>query len=293
VTQDPNVSTEPAVGDEPEATRTTGGNGAGAAPPVEAVRRALRILSLFEPTSPELGISDVARRLGMHKSTVHRLLATMQAEGFVYQTAGGQYALTWKVLQLSAARSAHRGLREAVLHQLEPLAQQTGETAHLAVLDGRQVLYVEKVESRHQLRMPSAVGRHVPLHATALGKVLAAGLDEATVSQLLFGHKLEAFTPTTLTRPQDVLSELDKVRDRGYAVDNEEIEYGLTCVAAPVLGPQGETCAAISIAGPTSRVAARAEEYAQAVRTACDQLSAALGSGVMELRTLTPNGAPA
>ena len=262
-----------------------------AVPPVEAVRRALRILSLFEPTSPELGISDVARRLGMHKSTVHRLLTTMQAEGFVYQTEAGRYALTWKVLQLGAARAAHRGVRETVLRHLEPLAERTGETAHLAVLDGTQVLYVEKVESRHQLRMPSAVGRHVPLHATALGKVLAAGLDDVEAGRLLFGQELAALTPNTLTRPQDILAELENVSDRGYATDMEEIEPGLTCVAAPVLGPDGETCAAISIAGPTSRVASHIEQHAAEVRSTCERLSAALGSGVLELRSLSP-GAP-
>lgn len=264
-------------------------DGPHAAPPVESVRRALRILSCFEPGRSELGITDVARELQMHKSTVHRLLATLQAEGFVYQVDGGRYALTWKVLQLAAAMSAHRGLRQGVLRVLEPLVAQTGETAHLAVLDRDRVLYVEKVESRHQLRMPSAVGRHVPLHSTALGKALATGLDGATLKRILYQGPLARFTEATITDPEQVLAEVASVQAKGFALDNEEIEQGLTCVAAPVVALAGETCGAISIAGPTSRVAPRIDAHVAAVREACDALVRLLGPDVVELRSLSPS----
>jgi DNA-binding IclR family transcriptional regulator len=260
------------------------------APTVEAVRRALNILCCFGPARPEIGVTDVARELGMHKSTVHRLLNTLHSEGFVHQVENGRYALTWKVLQLSAAVAAHRGIHEAVLQVLEPLVGQTGETAHLAILDGDRVLYVEKVESSHQLRMPSAVGRHVLLHATALGKALGAGLDSQTVRRILHQAPLERFTDATLTKPDEVLAALDRVRADGFAIDNEEIEQGLMCVAAPVLDPLGATCAAISIAGPASRVSSRLEQNIAAVKQACTDLSRLLGPDVRELRALNPSG---
>lgn len=260
------------------------------APTVEAVRRALNILCCFGPARPEIGVTDVARELGMHKSTVHRLLNTLHSEGFVHQVENGRYALTWKVLQLSAAVAARRGIHEAVLQVLEPLVAQTGETAHLGILDGDRVLYVEKVESSHQLRMPSAVGRHVMLHSTALGKVLGAGLDSQTVRRILHQAPLERFTDATLTEPDDVLAALDRVRADGYAIDNEEIEQGLMCVAAPVLEALGATCAAISIAGPASRVSSRLEANIAAVKQACTDLSRLLGPDVRELRALNPSG---
>jgi DNA-binding IclR family transcriptional regulator len=260
------------------------------APRVEAVRRALRIMSSFGPSRPEVGVTDLARELGLHKSTVHRLLATLQSEGFVHQVEGGRYALTWKVLQLSAAVAAHRGIHDAVLQVLEPLTAQTQETAHLAVLDVNRVLYVEKVESPHQLRMPSAVGRHVPLHSTALGKVLAAGLDLDTLRHSLGSGPLERFTDVTITDVDQFLRVLDSVRADGYAIDDEEIEPGLMCVAAPVRDPDGVTCAAISIAGPASRVGARLETNIAAVREASATLSALLGHDARELSALDPAG---
>jgi IclR family KDG regulon transcriptional repressor len=268
-----------------------GVDGSRAALPVEAVRRALNILCCFGPSRTEVGVTDVARELGMHKSTVHRLLHTLQSEGFVHQVASGRYALTWKVLQLSAAVAAHRGIHDVVRQVLEPLTADTGETAHLAVLDGDVVLYVEKVESSHQLRMPSAVGRHVPLHATGLGKVLGAGLDAQTVRRILYQAPLEQFTDATLTEPDDVVRALERVREEGVAIDDEEIEQGLMCIAAPVLDSSGATCAAISIAGPATRVRGRLELNIEAVKRACVDLSRLLGPDVRELRDLSPSGA--
>ena len=269
---------------------TTTADGARSGLPVEAVRRALNILLCFGPGRTEIGVTDVARELGMHKSTVHRLLGTLQSEGFVHQDDNGRYTLTWKVLQLSAAVAAHHGIHDAMLRALEPLTAETGETSHVGVLSDDMVLYVEKVESSHQLRMPSAVGRHVPLHSVALGKVLGAGLDTQTVLRILHRAPLERFTDNTLTEPEDILRALERVREDGYALDDEEIEEGLVCVAAPVRDASGATCAAISIAGPATRVRARLTENIAAVKQACADLSRMLGPDVQELRELSPSG---
>lgn len=259
------------------------------APPVESVRRALKVLACFNSTDTELGVTEIGERLDLHKSTVHRLLATLQAEGFVYQLQSGKYTLTWKVLQFSAVVRAHRGIHSAALEVLRPLAAETGETAHLAILDGSQVLYVEKVESANQLRMPSAVGRHAPIHATALGKVLIADLDTAALRQLLYGNQLGRLTPATITDPEALIEQLARVREEGVALDEGEIEEGLCCVAAPVRDSEGETCAAISIAGPASRVSEKVGAHGDAVRRASALLSELLGPDARELRTLTPS----
>jgi DNA-binding IclR family transcriptional regulator len=255
--------------------------------PVESVRRALKVLRCFGLDHPELGVSTIARELGMHKSTVHRLLTTLQEEGFVYQVDGNRYTLGWKVFELGVAIPAWQAVRQPVLRVLESLVGETGETAHLAILDDGEVLYVEKVEAARSLRMPSAVGRRVPLHCTALGKVLMAGLDNETFRATIYSSPLKAFTNSTITDPDRLREEIERVRRQGYAVDREEIEEGLMCIGAPVVDPGGRTCAAISIAGPSSRILPPLKRHSDAVQRASQSLSGELGAIAEWLRGMS------
>jgi len=251
--------------------------------PVESVRRALRILGCFGPTRSELGVTDLAEMLVMHKSTVHRLLLTLEREGFVRQVSG-RYALTWRLLEIASGIPVRDGIRQTALRHLAKLSERSGETAHLAVLYSGQVLYVEKVEGTRALRMPSAVGRRVPLHCTALGKVLLAGVEESEARRLVFGAPLPSLTPNTITDPVALSKHVSQVRRRGFAIDREEIEEGLMCIAAPVSSSSESTCAAISIAGPVSRLEARLQDNIVAVRETCAGLSAELGPLAHQLR---------
>jgi DNA-binding IclR family transcriptional regulator len=253
-------------------------------PPIGAVSRALRVLRCFSVDTPELGVSEIARTLGIHKSTVHRLLATLELEGFVRQVEGGRYMLSVAVLELSAAVIAWESIRETVLASLQELARRTGETAHLAVLDAGEVLYVEKVEGKWSLRMPSSVGKRLPLNCTALGKVFLAGLEREEGHRIMHGRLWEARTPNTLTDPYRLEAEVDAIRDQGYAVDREEVEEGLACIAAPVTDDRGITSAAISISAPSSRLLARLEQHVGAVQEAGVALSQILGADVRRLR---------
>jgi len=223
----------------------------------------------------------------MHKSTVYRLLTTLEEEGFVYQVDGSRYALGWRAFELGAAVSPWQAIRQPVLRVLESLVDQTRETAHLAVLDEGEVLYIEKVEAPRSLRMPSAVGRRVPVHCTALGKVLLAGLKDETVRTMIYSSPLRAFTRNTITDPDRLREEIQLVRRQGYAVDREEIEEGLMCVGAPLIDDQGQTCAAISISGPSTRILRRLERHADAVREACRSLSDELGANARRLREMS------
>lgn len=255
--------------------------------PVESVRRALRVLGCFGPGVAELGVTDVAVMLQMHKSTVHRLLLTLEQEGFVRQVAG-RYSLTWRVLEIAAGIPVRAGLSATALKHLTTLVADTGETAHLAVLDGGKVLYVEKVTGTHQLRMPSAVGTRVPLHATALGKVLLGGLDEETKERLIAGTELQPITPHTIVDPKVLRRHVKQAVKQGYATDAEEIEQGLMCIAAPIVDQTtGVTCAAISIAGPASRIQARQDHNIQAVRDTAAALSAELGAFASRLSEMS------
>lgn len=251
---------------------------------VESVRRALRILRCFSSETPEIGVTEAARALNMHKSTIHRLMVTMEREGFIHQVEGGRYALSWTIFEIATGVAAWQGIHETVLATLHELAQRTGETAHLAVLDDGDVLYVEKVEGTWSLRMPSAVGRRVPLHCTALGKTLLAGLDPAAARRIIYGRTWERLTRHTVTDPEALDREIVTVRERGYAIDREEIEEGLLCVAAPVVDDKGVTCAGVSIAAPASRAEQHLDENITAVKRACRDLSKKLGPRARRLQ---------
>ncbi|WP_377011233.1 IclR family transcriptional regulator [Arthrobacter sp. GCM10027362] len=255
--------------------------------PVASVSRALRVLRCFTVDTPELGVSEIARTLGIHKSTVHRLLATLEHEGFIRQVEGGRYMLSVAVLELSAAVTAWESIRETVLASLRKLAEHTGETAHLAVLDTEEVLYVEKVEGKWSLRMPSSVGKRLPLNCTALGKVFLAGLEPDASHRIIHGRRWEARTPNTLTDPYKLEAEIDAVRNRGYAMDREEVEEGLACIAAPVTDDRGITSAAISISAPSPRLMTRLEERIGAVQETSRSLSRLLGADARRLREAT------
>jgi IclR family KDG regulon transcriptional repressor len=253
-------------------------------PVIGAVSRALRVLRCFSVETPELGVTEIAKNLDIHKSTVHRLLATLEHEGFVRQIEGGRYMLSFAVLELSAGVIAWEGVRETVLSSLQDLAKHTGETAHLAVLDAGEVLYIEKVEGKWSLRMPSSIGRRLPLNCTALGKVFLAGLDRNESHRIVHGQKWEARTPNTLTDPYELETEVNAVRDQGYAVDREEIEEGLVCIAAPIMDDRGVTSAAISISAPSSRMLSHLEDRIEAVQGTSAALSRSLGANARRLR---------
>jgi DNA-binding IclR family transcriptional regulator len=241
---------------------------------VESVTRALRILGCFDFEHGELGVSEIARMLGLHKSTVHRLLGTLVAEDYMRRSQNGMYSLSWKMLELGAVTRKHYRLHEAI-EALTTLVEGTGETAHLATLDRGDVLYLEKVESVRALRMPSAVGDRAPTHCTALGKALLAGRSDAEVRKLLEPHcPLQRNTPDTLTTIDEVIGALGDVRKTGYAVDNGELEEGLTCIAAGIT-IDGVTTAAVSVSGPTSRLGVR--EVAAEVQRCAARLSAQFG----------------
>jgi IclR family KDG regulon transcriptional repressor len=251
---------------------------------VASVSRALRILRCFSPGRTTLGVSEIARMLQMHKSTTYRLLVTLEREQFLYQVEPGRYALSYTVLELATAVTNSGGVREIVLEQLGRLVAQTGETAHLAVLDDGEVLYLEKVEGTWSLRMPSAVGRKVPLNCTALGKVLLSGMEPEELDDVARSRRWSAATEHTVTDPKKLMSIARRVRKDGFAIDREEIELGLLCIAAPIRDDVGQICAGLSISGPLSRVDPNLSAYVEHVIAAADAVSKRLGARARGLR---------
>lgn len=222
---------------------------------LSSVQNAARLLKELGSAGGELGVSELSRRLGLGKSTVHRLLATLTAERILeHDPATGTYRLGLAMYELGARVSMHRVLHDAATTVLEELRNATKETVQIAVLDGREVVYVERLESPHTLRLFGRIGHRMPAHSTSTGKVLLAYLPEERLEVLLKQWPLEPLTPQTITGQPQLRAELARVRARGWADNLGESEAGVSSVAAPIRNARGEVIAAVSAAGPTMRV---------------------------------------
>lgn len=224
---------------------------------IQVIDRAARILGCFTFDKPERSVSEVSAATGLHKSTAHRILMALEYNGFVEQSPEtAKYHLGIKLFKLGHQAVARLNLRDIARPYLRALMEDTGETVHLAILDNDQVLYLEKVEGPHALRMPSRVGRHIPAYCTSLGKAMLSCLEETEIRRIVRSQPITRYTPNTVKNVEGLLAELKRTRRRGYAVDNEEIEVGLRCAGAPIRDYTGNLVGAISVAGPSARLVA-------------------------------------
>ncbi len=242
-------------------------------PGYTTVHKAMAVISAFSYREPILGVSELARRLDLGKSTVHRILVTLVADGFVERTPDDRYRLSLKMYEIGQEVAASTELRIRVHPSLERLRNQTGETAHLAVLAGTDVVYVDRLESPHMLQLLTRVGRRRPAHATSSGKCLLAFGAAADVRQVIAGG-LPRLGPRTITSADALQRALDEVRARGYAVSFEESAPGVASVAAPIFDRAGDCIAAISVAGPITRMPPeQLDRFARLVAAATARLS--------------------
>ncbi|MFB9376869.1 IclR family transcriptional regulator [Kineococcus gynurae] len=243
---------------------------------VQSVDRALTLLQILSRHG-SLGVTEIARAAGVHKSTAFRLLSTLEARGFVAQRDDrGQYRLGPAAAELSVGATVSHDLSAG--HGIcVDLAATVGETVALVVSDGRETTTVDEVVGEAKLSSFDSIGSRAPLHATAAGKVFLAALSPEDLRATL-STPLVAYTPRTICDPAVLGEQLVEVRDRGYAVVQEEFEVGLVALAAPVHGTDGQLAAAMTVAGPAYRVGPhRFEELAQHLLTAADALSWRLG----------------
>jgi IclR family acetate operon transcriptional repressor len=244
---------------------------------VQCVNRALDLLLRLADVSRDLDLTELARRSDLTKSTTSRLLSTMQQRGFVRQHPTSQrFSLGPELIRLGAIAKQQLGLTDLFHPFLEQLMQATGETASLALLDHNQAVYVDQVQSSSMIRSFPPIGTHVPLHCTAVGKVLLSDLSPEHLSQVI-EQGLRPYTPNTILDPAELQRVLEQVKERGFAVDLEEIELGGHCIAAPVLDNRQKVIAAMGISGPRLRVTSkRLPELTQIVKTIAGQASAEL-----------------
>jgi DNA-binding IclR family transcriptional regulator len=245
--------------------------------PVQSVDRAVTILEILAREG-EAGVTEVARELGVHKSTASRLLAALDRRELVTQDAArGRFRLGVGLVRLAGAAGRRLDLVQESRPVSRALAQEVGETINLAILSGRDALYLDQTAGPAALSPHNWAGQRIPLHATSDGKVLLAYLPAAQIIELL-AAPLRRFTEHTITAPAEFRHTLPEVRRRGYATAVEELEDGLTAVAAPVRDAEGRVIASISASGPSFRIPAeRIPQLAESVRRAADAVSHRLG----------------
>jgi IclR family transcriptional regulator, pca regulon regulatory protein len=249
----------------------------------QSLERGLAILTCFTPERPVLGIADIADELGMSRSTTHRYVITLVALGYLEQGASRKYRLGLKVTDLGMSALNSTGLREHAHPYLEELRQRTSYTVSLAVLDGPEVLYVDRARSyrrgQREIDLGLAPGSRLPAHATAMGKLLLAYLPESEQRDLIAEMKLSKQGPNTITSKKALLSELDEIREESFAVNDQELAPDLNAIAAPVRNEARDVVAAVNLAAPTSTISL--SELVDALTphliSTADRISARLG----------------
>jgi IclR family pca regulon transcriptional regulator len=256
----------------------------------QSLERGLAILSSFQSAQPLLGVSDLSRTVGLSRSTTHRYVATLAALGYLQQDAETRkYRLGPRVLDLGFSAINSMELRTISAPHLKALSDATGHTVNMAVLDGADIVYIERCRAPGppQIDLNLHVGARLPAYCTSMGKVLLAFLPPGERNDVLDGVELTLRGPNTITARRELLEELERVRERGLAVNNEELAYGLRSIAAPVWSQTDGVVAAINLAVHRSLVSMDEllEELAPALVDTAREISALIGlNGVARVR---------
>lgn len=247
-----------------------------------SVDKTFAILEYFTEKNPEWGVTDLAEVLGTSKSTAYRFLSDMEKRNVLQQDVRtGKYSLGLKLFELGNRVQIQSAFADKTHPELIKVSKDITETVHIAILKNNRVYYVDKVESPHGLTISTTIGTSNVAYATSLGKVLLAftydNLDDLFLSKN-FNQKLESFTPNTITNPLKFIEELKMVKRKMYAIDNEEFEMGLICVAVPIFNQKNEIVASISAAGPANRFKEEElESYVETLKIGADAIKERIG----------------
>ena len=250
---------------------------------VQTIERTSLILDILGQSPQGISIRELSAKIDLPKGTIHRLLSSLSYFGYVRQDSKTRdYFLGFKLVELGNLLLSQLDLRKEAESFLRGLSERTNETIHLVFLDRNEIVYLDKVEADHSsggLRMASHVGLRNPAHSCAVGKVLLSHLSEVELSRLIKEKGLLKRTENTLIAPAQLKEHLKSVRNQGYAIDDEENERGIRCVAAPIYNEAGKVVAAISISGPAFRVTKKViqEKLKKEVMETANQISQRLG----------------
>lgn len=222
---------------------------------IQSVKRAMTIMEYIAKKGNLAGITEISHGLDLSKSTVHGLVSTLEQMDYLQQDSQtGEYSLGMKLFELGQIVYSGMDLRVSARPFLQQLVDKHQETVHLAVLSKCDVVYIDKVDSNQSVGIRSQIGGRNPAYCTGVGKALLAGMSAEKLDKIIEDIDFHKFTEKTITDPELLKKHLAQVRKNGYAMDVEEIEIGLVCVAAPIRNHQGKVIAAISLSGPVSRM---------------------------------------
>ncbi len=222
--------------------------------PSTSVDRTISILETVAAHPSGMSNAEISRKLRIPKSSASYILRALEKHGYLRRDGEHKYRLGLKILNLGRGALSGVDVREVALPIMRALVDHVHITSHLAILDGNQAVYVERVESPGFIKMDTWVGRRMEVYSTSVGKALVAHLPEERVQAILRERGMKKRTPNTITTPGRFLRELEQVRERGYAFDDEENSVGVRCVAAPVFNAAGEVEAALNVTGTTQQV---------------------------------------
>lgn len=244
---------------------------------VQVLDRAINIIEFIgQQSTGEAGLRELSVAMKLHKTTTHRIAHVLESRGLLRRGLdSNRYRLGLHLYDLGCQALDHVDIRDEARPFMARVAFEVGETVHLAILDRIEVLYIGRVEAQRSLTMGSKLGGRNPVYCTALGKAILAYSADMEVEQILGACRMEARTRNTFTTAIALKRELERIRDRGYAIDDEEIEDGIRCIAAPLLSPANRPMAAISVSGPSSRITPnRFELIGKTILKAVRELSA-------------------
>lgn len=246
---------------------------------VQSVDRALQLIEIVSQHRNGCGVTELAHTLEISKATVFRLVSSLVNYGYIEQHPETKnYKLGYKLLELNTRLLDSIDLRTQALPFLKALEDLSNEVVHLVVPNGGEVVYIEKLEGNETLRMHSQVGKRAPMHCTGVGKVILAYLPEPVLKKIIEEKGLPKITIHTIDNEQDLLIELEQIRNQGFGFDLEENEIGISCIAAPIFNHKGEITAALSISGPTLRMThEKMESLKKTMVDTCTQISKRLG----------------
>jgi IclR family acetate operon transcriptional repressor len=245
---------------------------------VPALEKAMAILDLLGSTTGTHTATEIHTTLGLPKASTFMILNVLERYQMVKRSTGNRYTIGLRAYELGTRYLASLDIVEVARPHLEALVERTRLTAHLGVLQGKHLIYADKAESGGMIRFSTFTGMRADIHTSSLGKAIAAHMPKADLRALLGGTELGAYTPNTITSFTALLAELERIRARGYAVENEEGELGVRCVGAPIWDDTGRVVAAISVTGVLSQIPhERIEPLGAEVMAAANAVSRELG----------------
>jgi len=247
---------------------------------IQAVSHALDLLEQFHDEVDELGVTELSKRLKLHKNNVFRLLATLESRGYIEQNkATENYRLGLKALELGQTFIKQMGLLRQAKVILERLVSECNETSYVAIFKEGHIVYLDVVETDLTVRVVSRVGTRLPAYCTAAGKIHMAFMSEEEIDELLPQRELKQFTPNTFSDREELKKALVEVAEKGYAIDNEELDVGVRCVAGPIRDYTRRIVGAVSVSGPSMRFSDERmeKEIVPLVLQAAEDLSTRLG----------------